>query len=668
MYRYLMVPVLAAACLIGPAVASERPAGAFNLRIVSDSVPDFSSRRHFVTSALSNWETEHDRSLAQFRWMHRCRRVGSYVPEDNRPVLDPVLFFNSYGITFCSMISQMNGSLWEARDLPFRVIDLKGHVVSEVKYDGAWHMFDNDFCNYFLTAKGAVASAADLCNSRIHGNWEDLKPGEYYLFDHCPTASSPRGRIFMGPSSWTLKSVAHDWYPGPGGWKPREAVSGAQAGHRYVLGVRPNETYTRFRRPLGTGALYARLFRSGKDPAKDGSPLRNSRANGRWVWEPDLSDPGAFFGRENVEVRVTGPADARRRWLAAKDPAKPAVAVFRVNSANVVTAADLEAEVVGAVRFTVSGNGGRSWSPVTTVLDADRTEHARITHPVSGRLQYLLRVEFMKGALAGLARLRLVTITQVNPLTLPALRLGANRIAAVSDDHLQYVILHPRLTAGQHAAEVHRAEGVASRTPKRDSAPSIVSTGAGQVILRARTPRDVRHVRMACTALLKDTTDALRLWVSIDEGRSWRLLGRFGFNGRPYDRRVEAETRRLAPGVREVLLKYDLGARNALVNCVAEVGFAPAGPRMPYAVTYCWSEYRDGAWVERRHAERVTDAYHAYGINVGGARPPRMNWVQVAADDPAERVRREGVRTPSLKGPDTLGARLSPVQLGYSDG
>jgi len=127
----------------GPAPApvqkegAKMPGGAFNLRIVSDSVPDWSSRENFVKSALSGWQTDEEKALAQFRWMHRCRRVGSFAPEDSRPVLDPILFFNSYGITYCSMISTMNCSLWEARSRPGRCMDLPGHVVSEVFYDGA---------------------------------------------------------------------------------------------------------------------------------------------------------------------------------------------------------------------------------------------------------------------------------------------------------------------------------------------------------------------------------------------------------------------------------------------------------------------------------------------------------------------------------------------------
>jgi hypothetical protein len=50
---------------------------------------------------------------------------------------------------------------------------------------------------------------------------------------------------------------------------------------------------------------------------------------------------------------------------------------------------------------------------------------------------------------------------------------------------------------------------------------------------------------------------------------------------------------------------------------------------MPYDVVYCWSEWRDGKWVEREHRERIASDDHRYTINVGGTRPPRMNWIRV---------------------------------------
>ncbi|HOX06367.1 MAG TPA: hypothetical protein PK280_08200 [Planctomycetota bacterium] len=629
---------LAASCAAQPADSpapapvqiegAKMPGGAFNLRIVSDSVPDWSSRENFVKSALSGWKTDEEKAIAQFRWMHRCRRVGSFAPEDSRPVLDPILFFNSYGITFCSMIAEMNISLWEARGLKGRLINLPGHVVSEVFYDGAWHMFDNDFCNYFINEKGQVAGAEELGASRIHGDTQNLKPGEYYIFDHCPTASAPRGHIFQGPNSWWIIEVARDWYPNSKEVKPRLDVTGAHAGHRFILGLRPNESYTRHWRPLGTGVNYARLFSNGKDPAEDGgSPLRNSRGNGEWVWTPDLSDPSVLFASENVECTKDG--------IKAKDPAKPASATFRVMAGNVATSATVllwpQRMRVGKEPFTlsVSGNGGLSWSPVVLTQTESRLTEFRGTfaEPIAGRLEYLLKVAF--AAETGLRFIQVNTITQVNPRTLPALKLGKNEIAAVSDEQLEYITLNPRLTGGQFSKEVVKAEGWQSLDHPRDWEASIRAVGKAELVLKAAAPRDIRRVRMACTAQMAEPSAELEL--SVNGGKEWKSLGKVEFPGSPHDRRVSFETRDFPAGTREVLMRYAFdGGGSGLINVFAEVGYEPAGGFMPYDISYSWSEWRGGKWVERRHLEHVASAAHRYAINVGGERTPKMNWMKIA--------------------------------------
>jgi hypothetical protein len=607
-------------------------AGAFNLRIVSDSVPDWSSREKFVASALSNWRTDEEKALAQFRWMHRCRRVGSCAIEDSRPVLDPVLFFNSYGITYCSMISQINCSLWEAWGKKGRCVDLPGHVVSEVLFDDRWHMFDNDFCNYFINEEGEIASAGELGASRIHGDIENLRPGEYYVFDHCPTASAPRGHIFQGPNSWWLIDVARDWYPSARKVLPRLNTTGAHAGHRHILGIRPNERYTRHWRPLGTGKTYARLLPNGKDPATtDGSPLINSRGNGEWVWTPNLADESVLFASENAECGKDG--------VKAKKDDRPAQAVFRVMAANIVTSARMSAGCAGIVAFSVSGNGGLSWSQLKTVTDEAGRVSADLGDAVGGRLEYLVRAELKPGTV--LESLAINTFTQCNPRTLPALRLGRNTIAAVSDEHMEYVTFNPRLSSDQHADELFAAEGWQSNRNPREWDPSIRSVDKAKATLKAETPRDIRRVRMACTAMMTEPSGEMQL--SVNDGTGWKQLDQIEFHGAPYDSRHSVETRDFRSGTRELSMQYAMDSGgNGFVNIFAEVGYEPAGSFMPYDVTYCWSEFRDGEWVERRHMERVSDTNHHYAVNVGGMRPPRMNWIRLEPAGTAARGYSDG--------------------------
>lgn len=597
-------------------------AGMFNLRVVSDSMPDWSSRDNFVYSALSRWKTDAEKARAQFLWSYRCRRVGLYAPEDQKPVLDPIHFFNSYGLTYCSMISSMNCALWEAWGMQSRCIDLPGHVVAEVFYDGTWHMYDNDFFNYFLNEKGVVAAAAEIGGSRVHGNVKDLKPGEFYIFDHCPTASSPRGRVFMGPSSATLQSIAKDWYPAPEQVQIRTGLTGGEAGFRYVLGVRRHESYTRYWKPLGLGPSFARPLTNNKDPMEEGSLLKNSRSNGEWQWMPDLHDSNCLFAAENIEYVADG--------LRPQISGRPAAAVFRVMAGNAITAARINLAFSGEVDLLISGNGGLSWSRAGGDKSAmPAKEWTVITDPVAGRIEYLVKVELLQHAV--LKNVAIKTVTQVNPLALPALRLGRNEVVVVSDDNLETMTFRPRLADGAGSGEVYRISGWLPMVASMGERSVVQSTGKAELILSAKVPRDIRKIRMAGTCNL--VNHGLTLDLSVNNGESWSRVGDVVPTVAPGGQRFSCETNGLATGVRSVLMRYMSVAAGELAGVFAEVGYESTGTPMPVTATYCWSEHRDGKWIERSHTEWITNVYHKYVINVGGDRPPAMKALELGSAD-----------------------------------
>lgn len=596
-----------------------KPYGAFNLRIVSDSVPDWSSRENFVKSALGGWDTIEDKVLAQVRWLHRCRRVGSCVLEDQRPVVDPILFLNSYGITYCSMMTQINIAMWEAYGLKGRYVVLPGHVVSEVFYNGAWHMFDNDFANYFLKEDGTVASAKELGASRIHGNVEDLEPGEFYIFDHCPTASAPRGHIFQGPNSWWVLDVARDWYPDAEQVQPRNDLSGARAGYRRYMAIRKNESYTRYWQPVGTGKRYARLLKNGKDPmGEGGSTLRNSRGNGVWEWSPDLSDTTVFFDTENIAFNTQGLKKAVQ--------GQPAYGILRVAAADIITSADIIATCSGKVTFKISGNNGQTWHDVDFLNDEASVAEVTVAIPIAGRLEYLLKFDLADEA--SVKHLKLKTITQLNSRVLPALRIGRNEIAAVSDEHLEYVSAMPLLADNAHTRELYQAEGWQSVSHPSDWDVSLRATKKAEATIRFKTPGDIKSVRFAGSVILDESSSITE--ISLGIANNWKKMGSIDYAGSPYDKRVEVATREIPEGVKEVKVRCETSHNGfGFQSIFAEAGYAPAGGFMPYDITYCWNEWRENRWVERMHVERVETASQRYVINVGGERPPRMLWIKI---------------------------------------
>jgi hypothetical protein len=104
------------------------------------------------------------RAIWQFA---RQSRYHFYPPSSHDPEsADPIKYFNFYGYGFCSDTSAAMGALFSRAGFPVRIWNPgnpPAHVVPEVFYDGAWHMFDADRDGlYLLRDNRTVAGVEDL--------------------------------------------------------------------------------------------------------------------------------------------------------------------------------------------------------------------------------------------------------------------------------------------------------------------------------------------------------------------------------------------------------------------------------------------------------------------------------------------------------------------------
>ncbi len=74
----------------------------------------------------------------------------------------PVYLLNSSGGGLCSHRNALLCQLWQTLGYQARCVELQGHVVAEVWYKEAWHMYDADFGLFFTTDSGQVASVSEL--------------------------------------------------------------------------------------------------------------------------------------------------------------------------------------------------------------------------------------------------------------------------------------------------------------------------------------------------------------------------------------------------------------------------------------------------------------------------------------------------------------------------
>ena len=129
------------------AIGCERrvDAAVYNIRLVTDNVPDYTDIGSFVHSVTGHLQTPQDKCIAVWRWGRRSRRQTSNSTEDGRLIWDPILHYNSYGTMNCGVISGLNIASWLQLGYQARYVQLGDHTVSEVSWDEGknWHMSDS---------------------------------------------------------------------------------------------------------------------------------------------------------------------------------------------------------------------------------------------------------------------------------------------------------------------------------------------------------------------------------------------------------------------------------------------------------------------------------------------------------------------------------------------
>lgn len=143
-----------------------------NVDVVNPWVVINGKRNWFNTDSIvaEAVESETDPELRAFRlWMlMRNNRYDSGAAETGMEMHSPVKMLNVYGYGMCDDATNNLCCLWSSAGFhDVRGWDLNGHVVSEVSYGGAWHLFDSDL-EYFYPSYDdrTVASVEELAAHR----------------------------------------------------------------------------------------------------------------------------------------------------------------------------------------------------------------------------------------------------------------------------------------------------------------------------------------------------------------------------------------------------------------------------------------------------------------------------------------------------------------------
>jgi hypothetical protein len=133
-------------------------------KVLPDRAVDTSSLKTIVQGVCKPGMTEQQRFLALYQFYRRMVYHHRYMGSDRRSILRVI---NSYGCLLCGSQAASFSVLLRAAGFKTRVAHVVaegygGHTAAEVFYDDAWHGFDTMTAFYVRNRKGTIASFAEL--------------------------------------------------------------------------------------------------------------------------------------------------------------------------------------------------------------------------------------------------------------------------------------------------------------------------------------------------------------------------------------------------------------------------------------------------------------------------------------------------------------------------
>ncbi len=383
---------------------------------LSNGRDDLRSIDRIVSSAGPPSMSAGDKARAIW-WQQVQRRF--HFEGDNDDLLDPVKVLNVYGFNTCGNDSICLAGLWRKAGFKVAPARLVGHCVTQVFYDGAWHLMDGDMHSIYLLRD----------NETIAGEQDLVRDHDLIRRTHTQGILQPDTR---SGDEWESSIYVFEG-----------SVSGDRASADTTLNMtlRPGE---------------AIVWRWGhRNPIKYHAPrppqFPDRICNGLWEYRPDFTQTAWRAGASTVQaIRQEDGA------LMAED-GKTGVVVWTMSSPYVFVGGMLDLEGTG-VKFELSWDGN-SWQKIDRDLD-------RVFAP-EGRARYRY---YLKCELSGDARLRKLAIksdVQMAPLALPEMGVGTNEFT-YSDGS----------AGGRSVRITHEwVERSASRPPAAPAEPGFPSDG-----------------------------------------------------------------------------------------------------------------------------------------------------------------------------------------------
>jgi hypothetical protein len=626
-----------------------------NLKVVTDASPDYTDMASMIHSVTSKWPTTQEKCWAMWYWNHFARRQTMPMVVHGLACSDPIRQFNDYGYMMCSTVAGANCAIWHHMGLKVKYWDVVGHTVPEAEYDGRWHMYDNSMSALYTLCDGkTVAGVEDIGKEgACAASGGKREPGHIAKY-HCLTATSPNGWLTGADCARSLRDEA-------GCFNPKKCLyryyyNEWDWGHRYVLGLRDGEVYTRhYKRLDGYDAEIiddAKRYKSDpkyyvpnpglEGPNKDPEVINARffiRGNGTWDYRPSLTAEGlrAAYGAENMVAAAGGLRPARA--------GQPAAVIYKIQSANVTTGQILTAlfartSADAAARISVSTSNGLRWKQVWQAGGTGEIPaRVELCGEVNGAYEILVKVEMQAPTAAGILMkaIQIQTITQINSKTQPKLTLGRNTVYVGAGEPTETVVFWPDLQGDRYKELIVEEKNI--KTKKVHEGWNAVleprdPEAEATLVYKMETPGDVVRVVFGGRYYNRDPKGKARLLYSTDAGKTWQEAWQAtNPTGQPPWDLIHYQTVPMPKGTRSVLLKYSL-LKWGLYALRAEASYVPPDTAFkPVEVTFTWTERHGDVWgkglVRRSHTQLVERLPARYTIDVGGDDRPDVESLRI---------------------------------------
>ena len=351
--------------------------------------------------------SDRERALALWRFVVDHRHHGEPMHKTFE-LHDPVRYLNLYGFGYCDDSAKTLAVMAEKAGLKARVWGLQGHVVTELYYDGSWHLFDPDGEVYYLADDGVTIAGLELLEQR-----PDLirkQPGVY-----------PDIEATVGYYTSTENNQLADAFRAE-----------PAANHTMGYSLRPGESLTRSWDNKGLYFSSSRL----QEPATYG--------NGRFVFEPVLQHQLYKKGAESATGLKLQSIDGAVGLTTNRND-QPGILSYRFDSPYPFLTATLrlKGRIADGGKISVEfSEDGEQWQLVRAFESSGEVKDNLSLHGYfrngygSPLFSYWIRLTLLSGrsAVTSLSSIRYSSDIQLAPHALPTLRQGSNSVRYQDDN------------------------------------------------------------------------------------------------------------------------------------------------------------------------------------------------------------------------------------------